>query len=96
MGAGVGGVRVQTFNVVFSLLQNGFQKRAHIVQIAPKLLMPGYRFFVPPPRVRTRVFLCDPDLTSSHVQPHTYIYAYADTRTQHNCCLKTTAIKQAN
>lgn len=73
--AGWGGWGGQTFHVVFSLIQNGFQKRARVVQIASKLLMPCYRFCV---RVHVCVCVCDPDITSPHIQPHMYAYTESD------------------
>lgn len=64
----------QIFDVVLSLLQNRFQKRARVVQVASKLLMPCYRFWV-------HVRVCDPDITSPHRQPHTYAYTESDNAT---------------
>lgn len=67
---GGGGV----FPVVFSLIQNGFQKQARVVQIASKLLMPCYRFCV-----HVHVCVCARlRHTSPHIQPHIYTYKESD------------------
>lgn len=75
----------QIFHVVFSLLQNRFQKRARVVQIASKAFDAVLPVLVPRACVRPRHHI--PDIDN---RTRTHIHGVR----QRNCCFEMTPISR--